>query len=123
EGGDVSGTGAVTGEEHAAAFGVADVLTQPLELAARGARIGVTAADAHADRARHALASELREYVIGQVLSQRAERRPLSADEAEHGGLPGILAPFDAVIARDEPGSGVIVVGQGANAGVPVHDL
>src|SRR5690606_29946887 len=98
------------------------MLREPLDLATRRARVSLAAADADTSGARRAGATQLGEHVVGQVLAQCAEGGPFAADEAQHGPVE-LRAAFDAVIARDEAWSGVVVMGQGTDAREAVDDL
>lgn len=121
--GDVPRAGAVALEEHPA-----PLRREPGQLAAdpgiglrRRGEVPSTP-DGQAVGGHDPLTADEGERAIGEVFAERAEGRPLAADEVEHG-CPRTLGVDDAVVPRDEAGGEVVVARQGADAGEAKDDL
>ena len=65
------------------------------------------------------------ERTVREVLRRRAERRPLAADQAQHGRLRVAVERrrLDPVVARDEARRDVAVTGKRPHSGEAVDDL
>ncbi len=125
ERGDGGGPGAVALEEQLAPHRVEarQVPTQPVTTSLGRGRVVRSSADRHAHRRAGARASDHLEGAVGKLGAQRAERRPLAADEAQHGRPVLGLVERHVVVAGDEPRRQVAVARKRTDAGVAEDDV
>ncbi len=99
------------------------VLRDPRGAVLGGARIVLAPADRERLGADPAAGTQSGEREVGHMRAERAEGRPLTADEAEQQPAAGQLSRLDAVVARDEARRVVVVAGERTDPREAVHDL